>query len=67
MATRRLASSRSDGKTRLVGEGERNRILWYWVLSPGKVGPMRVLITLPAKTGKQIDNHPDGMTLDESG
>jgi gluconolactonase len=58
---------RPDGKTLLVGEGERNRILSYEILSPGKVGPARVLIDLPARSGKQIDNHPDGMTLDESG
>ena len=58
---------RPDGKTLLVAEGERNRILSYEILSPGILGPMRVLIDLPAKTGKQIDNHPDGMTLDEAG
>ena len=58
---------RRDGRTLLVGEGERNRILSYEILAPGSVGPMRVLIDLPTKTGNQIDNHADGMTLDESG
>ncbi len=58
---------RPDGKTLLVGEGEGNRILSYEILAPGKVGPMRVLIDLPTKTGKQIENHADGMALDEAG
>jgi gluconolactonase len=58
---------RPGGKELLIGEGERNRILSYEILSPGKVGAMRVLIDLPAKTGEQIDNHPDGMALDASG
>jgi gluconolactonase len=58
---------RPDGKTLLVAEGERNRILSYDILAPGKVGPMRVLIDLPEKSGDQIDNHADGMALDTAG
>lgn len=58
---------RPDGKTLLVGEGEANRILSYEILSSGKVGPMRVLIDLPKKSGKQLENHADGMTLDGAG
>lgn len=58
---------RKGGKVLLVGEGERNRILTFDILSPGKVGPMRVLASLPKMQGEQIDNHPDGIALDESG
>lgn len=58
---------RPDGKTLLVGESKRNRILEYPVLAPGKLGPMKVFADLPAKEGNQIDNQPDGMALDEAG
>ena len=58
---------RPDGKTLLVGESVRNRVLAYPVLAPGKVGSMTVFADLPAKTGDQIDNQPDGMALDEDG
>jgi len=59
---------RPDGKTLLVAESRRNRILSYEVLAPGKLGPMKVLATLPAKQdGGQIDNRPDGMCLDRDG
>ncbi|MBL9124884.1 MAG: SMP-30/gluconolactonase/LRE family protein [Planctomycetaceae bacterium] len=58
-----------DGKTLYVGESKQNRVLVYDVLSPGKVGPRRVLANLPAKDEKlgQIDNQPDGMCLDAAG
>ncbi len=58
---------RPDGKTLLVGESVRNRILAYPVLTPGKVGPMEVFADLPGKEGEQIDNQPDGMALDKDG
>jgi gluconolactonase len=58
---------RPGGKHLLVGESQHNRILAYEVLSPGKVGPMKVFADLPKKQGEQIDNQPDGMCLDEAG
>lgn len=58
---------RPDGKTLLVGESGHNRILAYPVISPGKVGTRTVFATLPTKQGDQIENAPDGMTLDEDG
>src|SRR3954468_5390634 len=58
---------RPDGKTLVVGESGYNRVLAYPVLSPGKVGPRKIFATLPTKHGDQIDNAPDGMTLDEDG
>jgi len=58
---------RPDGKTLLVGESKRNRILAFPVTAPGKVGSMRVFADLPTKSGEQIDNQPDGMTLDAQG
>ena len=58
---------RPDGKTLLVAEGLRNRILTYDVLAPGKLGPMKVLANLPATQGGQIDNLPDGLCLDQRG
>jgi gluconolactonase len=54
----------SDGKRLFVGESHKNRILFYDVLKPGKVGPQRVFAELPTKEGEQIDNQPDGMCLD---
>jgi gluconolactonase len=58
---------RPDGKTLIVGEAERNRILAFEVLAPGKLGPQRVFATLPSKQGDQINNAPDGIALDEEG
>ena len=58
---------RPDGKTLLVSESLRNRILSYDVLSPGRLGPMKVFATLPMKQSGQIDNRPDGMCLDQHG
>ncbi len=58
---------RPDGKTLLVAESQRNRVLEYPVLGPGKLGEMRVFADLPAKAGEQIDNQPDGMCLDAEG
>ena len=58
---------RPDGKTLLVAESQQNRVLEYPVKEPGKVGDMKVFVDLPKKEGEQIDNQPDGMTLDEAG
>jgi gluconolactonase len=58
---------RPDGKTLLVGESNRNRILSYELVAPGKVGRMRVFADLPTKEGEQIANEPDGMCLDREG
>jgi gluconolactonase len=58
---------RPDGKELLVGESKQNRILAFPVLSPGKVGHYRVLVNLPVKGPGQVDNQPDGITLDAAG
>jgi gluconolactonase len=58
---------RPDGKTLLVAESQRNRILSYEVLAPGKLGPMKVFADLPPKQSGQIDDQPDGMCLDQHG
>lgn len=56
-----------DGKTLYVAESQKNRVLVYPVLEPGKLGEMKVFANLPTKEGEQIDNQPDGMCLDEEG
>jgi len=60
---------RPEGKELLVAESQRNRILVYEVLQPGRVGPRRVFAQLPVKDESlgQIDNQPDGMCLDAAG
>jgi len=58
---------RPDGKSLLVAEGMRNRILSYEVLGPGRLGPMKVFADLPPKERGQIDNQPDGLCLDQHG
>jgi gluconolactonase len=58
---------RPDGKTLLVDESSRNRVIVYQVQSPGRVGPLAVFAELPAKSGDQIENMPDGMCLDAAG
>jgi gluconolactonase len=58
---------RPDGKTLLVGESHYNRVLSYEVVSPGRVGKMRVFANLPVKQGEQIANEPDGICLDAGG
>lgn len=58
---------RPDGKSLLVGESNHNHILVYEVVAPGKLGEKKVFAKLPAKTGDQIDNQPDGICLDEDG
>jgi gluconolactonase len=57
----------ADGKTLFVGESGHNRILKFALLSPGRVGPQEVFATLPARSGDQTANEPDGMALDEEG
>jgi gluconolactonase len=58
---------RPDGRTLIVGESGHNRVLVFDVLSPGRLGARKVFAALPNKQGDQIDNAPDGMTLDEDG
>lgn len=58
---------RPDGKSLLVGESKHNRILFYEVIAPGKVGKREIFAPLPTKTGDQIDNQPDGICLDQDG
>jgi gluconolactonase len=58
---------RPGGKELLVAESKRNRILAFPVIAPGKLGEPRVLINLPEKQTGQIDNQPDGITLDADG
>lgn len=57
-----------DGKRILMAESQKNRVLEFPVLSPGKLGKMKVFAELPAKSDPvQIDNQPDGMCLDADG
>ncbi|BAZ47638.1 putative gluconolactonase precursor [Nostoc sp. NIES-4103] len=56
-----------DNKRLFVAESNKNRILEYKVLSPGKVEFQKVFAELPVKQGKQIDNKPDGISLDTQG
>jgi gluconolactonase len=58
-----------DGKHLLVAESQKNRILLYELLQPGKSGGGRVFADLPSKDPQagQIDNQPDGMCLDAAG
>jgi gluconolactonase len=58
----------ADGKTLLVAESQKNRVLSYPVLRQGKVGEMTVFADLPkSESGKLEDNQPDGMCLDADG
>ena len=56
-----------DRQRLLVAESNKNHVLLYEVLSPGKVGPMQVFAELPTKEGDQIGNQPDGVCLDAAG
>lgn len=57
-----------DGKRLLVAESQKNRVLEYPILSPGKVGSMRVFADLPRhESGRWQDDQPDGMCLDATG
>jgi gluconolactonase len=57
-----------DGKRLLVAESQKNRVLEYPLLSPGKVGSMKVFADLPKhESGRWQDDQPDGMCLDAAG
>lgn len=56
-----------DGKRILMAESQKNRVLEFPVMSPGKLGEYKVFAELPKKEGEQIDNQPDGMCLDAEG
>lgn len=60
---------RPDGKTLLVAESQKNRILVYNVKGPGKVSQRKLFARLPAKDANQgqVDNQPDGICLDQAG
>ncbi len=58
---------RPDGKTLLVDESKRNRVVAFPVTAPGRVGKLTVFAELPVKGEGQIDNMPDGMCLDTAG
>jgi gluconolactonase len=58
---------RPGGRELLVGESQKNRILLYPVLAPGKLGEMKVFVDLPKRAGEQSDNAPDGLALDAEG
>jgi gluconolactonase len=57
-----------DGKRLLVAESQKNRVLEFPILSPGKVGSLRVFADLPKnESGRWEDDQPDGMCLDAAG
>ena len=60
---------RPDGKSLLVAESKKNRVLEYPITAAGKAGQRRVFAELPVKDegAGQIDNQPDGMCLDAAG
>jgi gluconolactonase len=58
---------RPGGRTLLVAESGRNRILSYEVVAPGRVSNAHVFADLPRKEGEQIANEPDGICLDRAG
>lgn len=56
-----------DRKRLFVSESNKNQILVYDIPSPGKVTSQKVFAQLPVKQGEQIDNKPDGISLDAMG
>lgn len=56
-----------DRKRLFVSESNKNQILVYNVLSPGKLSSQKVFAELPVKQGEQIDNQPDGICQDAMG
>ena len=58
-----------DGKKLLMAESQKNRVLMYDVVAPGKVANRKVFAELPKKETEQgqVDNQPDGMCLDAVG
>lgn len=60
---------RPGGRTLLMAESQKNRVLSYDVVEPGRVSNREVFADLPSKNADrgQIDNQPDGMCLDAAG
>jgi len=58
---------RPGGKTLVVGESLKNRVIEFPVLAPGKLGPFRVLAGLPKQGQSDPAAKPDGMALDLAG
>ncbi len=57
-----------DGKTLLVGESQKNRVLAFSILAPNKLSEPTVFADLPQNVSGQVnDNQPDGMCLDAEG
>lgn len=57
-----------DGKKLYLGESQKNRVLVYDVLGPGKLGPRKLFAELPKHpSGELLRNQPDGMCLDAAG
>lgn len=57
-----------DGKKLYLGESQKNRVLVYEVLAPGKLGPRNLFADLPKHpSGDLLRNQPDGMCLDAAG
>lgn len=58
-----------DGRSLLLAESKKNRVLVYDVTAPGAASKRRVFADLPTKDAAagQIDNQPDGMCLDGAG
>ena len=54
-----------DGRILYVAETVPNRILSFPVISPGRLGPVSVFATLPAREGHQAE--PDGLAVDTKG
>jgi len=57
-----------DGKKLYLAESQKNRVLVYEVMSPGKLGPRSVFADLPRHPSGDLNrNQPDGMCLDAAG
>lgn len=57
---------RPEGKMLLVAEGRRNRILSYEVVTPGRLGPMKVFADLALiKQPGRANEHLEGLCLDQ--
>ena len=57
----------SDGSRLLVAESQRNRVIEFPVLAPGKLGTSRVLARLPKKTSDAPDGFAHSLALDKLG
>jgi gluconolactonase len=58
---------RPDGKTLLLGESGKNRILMFTVIAPGNLEGEKIFADLPSPTDKNGEGLPDGMCLDGTG